>query len=124
VRPSFFILAGRLLASDPAGLFPSSGRGTAWRDRPCDNQYVVAFAGWIRSWPLLARWVSISAVFAGVAGAIAGLVIGLLTYAPTAPFAAVELGVPAWLAGGVIGFIAGMIMIAVRRIRRAGPAAL
>ena len=85
---------------------------------------MAAFAGWIRTWPLLARWVSISAIFAGVAGAIAGLVIGLISYPPTAPFAAVELGFPAWLAGGVLGFIAGMIMIAVRRVRRPGAAAL
>jgi hypothetical protein len=74
--------------------------------------------------PMLARWVSIGAFSAGVTGGIAGLVIGLFAYAPTAPVAAVELGFPATLAGGVVGLVAGMIVIAARRIRRHGASIL
>jgi hypothetical protein len=63
---------------------------------------------------MLARWVILGALFAGVTGEIVGLVV----YAPTAPFAAVELGFPAALAGGVVGLVAGMTTATAFRIRR------
>jgi hypothetical protein len=47
-------------------------------------------------------------------GAVTGLVIGLFTYAPTAPFAAVELGLPAAIVGGVVGLVAGAVMAVAR----------
>jgi hypothetical protein len=53
-----------------------------------------------------------------VIGAVVGLVVGLIVYAPTAPFAVVELGLPATIVGGVIGLLAGVIVIAGRRIKR------
>jgi hypothetical protein len=53
-----------------------------------------------------------------VIGAVAGLVIGLIVFAPTAVFAVVELGLPATIIGGVIGLLAGVTVIAGRRIRR------
>ena len=68
--------------------------------------------------PMLARWVTLGALFAGVTGGIVGLVIGLVVYAPTAPFAAFELGSPAALAGGVVGLVAGMATATAFRIRR------
>lgn len=83
-----------------------------------------ALVAWIRGMPMLARWVSIAALSAGVTGGVVGLVIGLFVYAPTALFAAVELGVPAWLAGGVVGLVAGMITMTARRIRRRGASSL
>lgn len=83
-----------------------------------------AFAAWTRGMPMLARWATIAAFSAGVTGGIAGLVIGLFVYAPTAPFAAVELGIPATFAGGVVGLVAGMIRITSRRIRRHGANSL
>jgi hypothetical protein len=55
---------------------------------------------------------------AGVIGAIAGLVVGLLAYPPTALFAVFELGVPATIAGGLVGFVAALIVMAGRRIMR------
>jgi len=70
--------------------------------------------------PVLTRWAGIAAFSAGVTAGVAGLVVGLFTYAPTARFAAVELGLPAAFAGGVVGLVAGMIMIATRRIRQDG----
>jgi hypothetical protein len=74
--------------------------------------------------PMLSRWASIGAFSAGVTGGIVGLVIGLFVYAPTAPFAAAELGIPATFAGGVAGLIAGMIMMTAHRIRRHGANSL
>jgi len=85
---------------------------------------VTAVAIWMRSLPMLARWVGIGAISAGVAGGIAGLVIGLFVYAPTAPFAAVELGFPAMLTGGIVGLVAWLIMMSVRRSRRHGTDSL
>ena len=85
---------------------------------------VKAVADWMRGMPMLARWVSIAAFSAGVTGGIVGLVVGLFVYAPTAPFAAFELGFPAMLAGGVVGLVAGMITITVRRICRHGANSL
>ncbi len=75
---------------------------------------VIAFGVWMRGLPLFARWVGTGVVSGGVIGGIAGLIVGLFVYAPTAWFAAAELGFPAALAGG----IGGAIMAAVRRLRR------
>jgi hypothetical protein len=77
-----------------------------------------SFAAGIRGLPMLARWVILGALFAGVTGGIAGLVVGLFAYPPTAPFAVVELGFPAALAGGVVGLVAGMTTATAFRIRR------
>jgi hypothetical protein len=67
---------------------------------------------------MLARWTTLGVLFAGVTGGIVGLVVGLDVYAPTAPFAVVELGFPAALAGGVVGFVAGMTTATASRIWR------
>jgi hypothetical protein len=83
-----------------------------------------AFVVWIRGLPMLARWASVAAISTGVAGGVVGLVVGLFAYAPTAPFAVVELGLPAAFAGGVVGLVAGLIMTTVRRIRRHGASPL
>jgi len=69
------------------------------------------------SGPLPARWAIVGASV-GVIGAIAGLVIGLYVYAPTAPFAVIELGLPATIVGGVVGLAAGVIATVRRRIKR------
>jgi hypothetical protein len=85
---------------------------------------VKAFAAALRGLPMPARWAFIAATVAGLTGGIAGLVIGLFTYVPTAPFAAVEVGLPAVFAGGIAGLLAGTIMTAARRVRRRGPSSL
>jgi galactitol-specific phosphotransferase system IIC component len=69
--------------------------------------------------PSPARYTIVGAASAGTIGAIAGLIIGLLAYPPTALFAVFELGVPATVAGGVIGFVAALIVAAGRSITRA-----
>jgi hypothetical protein len=84
----------------------------------CDNVGVKASSSSLRGMPLLARWVGIGAISAGLTGGIVGFAVGLFLYAPTAPFAAVELGLPATLAGTVVGLVAGLIMMAVRRLGR------
>jgi hypothetical protein len=49
------------------------------------------------------------ALFGGSIGLVAGLVRGLTVYAPTAWAAAIEIGIPGAIAGGVIGLgIAGV----------------
>lgn len=66
----------------------------------------------------IAAWGIVGATSAGVIGAIAGLVLGLRTYPPTAWFAVFELGVPATIVGGLVGFVAALIAMAGRRIMR------
>jgi len=72
----------------------------------------------LRSVPLIARWVIVGAASASVIGGIVGLVVGLLAYAPTAWFAVFELGVPAGVAGGLIGLIGALILTVGVRIKR------
>jgi hypothetical protein len=57
----------------------------------------------------------------GLLGAVVGLVVGLIVYAPTAPFAVLELGIPATLVGGLVGFLAGGLVSFSRLLRRKGP---
>lgn len=73
---------------------------------------------WLRGLPLLVRWAIAGAACAAVIGGIAGLVIGLRVYAPTAAFAVVELGLPAGMAGGAVGLAAGLIVKAGGRLMR------
>ena len=68
----------------------------------------------LRGLPLPGRWAVIGAASAGTIGLVVGLVIGLFVYAPTALFAAVEIGLPAAIVGGVIGLSAGVIVLAGR----------
>jgi len=82
------------------------------------NEAVNAIAVRLRGLPLPVRWAIVGMVSVGVVGAIAGLVIGLRAYAPTAPFAVVELGLPAAVVGGVVGLAGGVIVAAGRRIKR------
>ncbi len=68
--------------------------------------------------PVLVRWITVGALFAGVTGGIAGLAIGLFNYPPTAPIAAAEIGFPAFFAGGLVGLVVGMIVTAALGIWR------
>ena len=68
--------------------------------------------------PLLGRATAIGTASAGTVGAIVGLVVGLRTYAPTAPFAVIELGLPAAIVGAVAGLAIGSIILRIRRIAR------
>ena len=65
-------------------------------------------------------WALSGAACGGAVGAILGLGSGIAVYAPTAPFAAVEVGVPGAAVGGGIGLAVGGIVAASRRLKR-GP---
>ncbi len=75
----------------------------------------------LRGLPLPGRWAVIGAASVGTIGAVVGLVVGLIVYAPTALFAVVELGLPAAIVGGVIGLSTGVVVIAGRRIKQSRP---
>lgn len=56
------------------------------------------------------RFALLSGAVTGGVGAIAGLVIGVHVNAATAPFAAVELGLPAAAVGLVVGTLIGALV--------------
>lgn len=69
-------------------------------------------------WQLPLRMVVYGALATGLAGCVAGLVIGLFVYAPTAWFATFEVGIPAAIIGSILGLVAGTLIVAVQTIRR------
>jgi len=69
--------------------------------------------------PTALRWLVIGALAMGIPGCVAGLVVGLFVYPPTAWFALFELGVPAAVLGGLIGLSSAGVAAAVRGARRA-----
>jgi hypothetical protein len=71
--------------------------------------------------PLLKRCATIGAASGGVVGAIVGLIVGLLANPATAWFAIFELGIPAAIAGWLVGSIAALTVTATRRIKHSSP---
>lgn len=69
-------------------------------------------------WQLPLRMVVYGALVTGLAGCVAGLVIGLSVYAPTAWFATLEVGIPAAMIGSNLGLVLGSLIVVVRTIRR------
>jgi hypothetical protein len=70
----------------------------------------------VLGWPVLGRFVFLGALVAGIAGCIAGLIVGLCVYPPTAAFALFELGIPATFAGAIVGFLSGALRLGLRRV--------
>ena len=64
------------------------------------------------------RWTLAGVCIAGSLGGIIGLLIGLHVYAPTAPVAMIELGLPAAVLGGIVGMAADLTVMVGRRTRR------
>jgi ABC-type antimicrobial peptide transport system permease subunit len=79
---------------------------------------VTTIVLWLRGIPAPPRYAIEGAVFVGLIGSIVGLVIGLCVNVPTAPFAVVELGLPATVLGGVAGLAAGGVVTLARRAKR------
>jgi hypothetical protein len=71
----------------------------------------------LSDFPILLRFVLVSAACAGVAGAIVGLILGLRANPATAWFAIFEVGIPALVAGAVLGLAIGLIALAARKVR-------
>ncbi|GAA3771433.1 hypothetical protein GCM10022240_24460 [Microbacterium kribbense] len=71
----------------------------------------------VQTMPLVARFVVGGIIVFGVAGAILGLILGLIAYPPTAWAAVVELAVPGVLVGALLGLIGGAAVQTVRRAR-------
>ena len=65
---------------------------------------------------LLGRFAAYSAAGFGLLGGIAGLVIGLYGYPPTAWFAVVEIGVPCAVIGGALGAASGAFALGLRSV--------
>lgn len=78
------------------------------------------FVAWLRSLSFPARWATVGALALGLLGAVAGLAIGLHVDVNTAWFGIFELGIPATIVGGAIGFMAGGLVAAGHRVLRRG----
>ena len=78
----------------------------------------VETATWLLRLALPLRWSLVSAAVTGTVGAAIGLILGLRTYPPTAWFAVIEVGLPAVLAGAVVGLVGGAIVTASHRAER------
>ena len=72
----------------------------------------------LASVPTVQRYAVVGSAVLGALGALVGLMLGLRAYPPTAWFAVIEVAVPAAVAGGLLGALAGLTVAAVRR--RAG----
>lgn len=73
--------------------------------------------------PPIGRFAAVGAVLFGIAGAIVGLVQGLLTYIPTAWAALFEVAIPAALVGAMFGVLAWWVLRWGRALRGGGPQA-
>jgi hypothetical protein len=71
--------------------------------------------------PLPTRCGVIGGALLGGIGLVLGFVIGLFVYAPTAAFAALELGIPATVVGEVVGFTVGGLVALGRRMKQREP---
>ena len=80
--------------------------------------------GAMSRWPLPGLFAVVGAAAAGGIGIVVGAIVGLFVYAPTAAFAAVELGIPSAALGATIGAAVGVIgMLHRRAVRRRGRSA-
>jgi hypothetical protein len=68
--------------------------------------------------PIVARFAILGAAMASLIGGLAGLIVGLIAYPPTAWFAVLELGIPAGLLGGVVGGLTGLVASTMHKVKR------
>ena len=79
------------------------------------------FWGGIAGLPLVLRWSVRSGLVLGTVGAVVGLLVGLAAYPPTAWFPVLQVGIPAFLVGALLGAAAGVALLATRRLGRTQP---
>jgi ABC-type uncharacterized transport system permease subunit len=65
--------------------------------------------------PLVPRFAIVGLTVAGVLGGLVGLVLGLRAHPATAWFAVLEVGVPAAMAGAILGAVVGLLTVAVQK---------
>lgn len=53
----------------------------------------------------MSRWFLVPLIGFGIVGVVVGIGIGLVTYWRTAPFAALEVGIPAAVLGALVGLL-------------------
>jgi hypothetical protein len=87
-----------------------TGTARAWRE----------FWRGIAELPLVLRWSVKGGLVIGTVGAVVGLLVGLSAYPPTAWFAVLEVGIPAFIVGTLLGAAAGTATLVVRRLARTG----
>lgn len=75
-----------------------------------------ALRDFLRELPIPLRHAAIGVVGLGVPAGIVGLVIGLLTYVPTAWAATFELATPGALVGFMLGLVSGSLVYVHRRV--------
>jgi len=71
------------------------------------HKSVQAVQAQLQALPTVLRHAAVGAALVGVPTGVAGFVIGLFVHWPTAWAAALELGVPGALVGGVLGVLVG-----------------
>ena len=71
----------------------------------------------IMSKPVVQRFATIGVLFGTTVGGISGLVRGLEVRPATAWFAVFEIGVPAAIVCGLLGFVCGLAVTSARRVR-------
>jgi hypothetical protein len=74
------------------------------------RRFIAETRGIVAELPAPLRFAVLVAAGLGTAGALIGLVLGLVAYPPTAWAAALEVGIPAALLGGLIGLVAGGVV--------------
>lgn len=65
--------------------------------------------------PVVPRFAIVGLAVAGIIGGVVGLVLGLRAHPATAWFAVLEVGVPAAIAGAVLGALAGLVTVAMQK---------
>jgi hypothetical protein len=79
---------------------------------------LIEIASAVRALPSPARQAVSGAIILGLVGTLVGLVVGLVSYPPTAWAAAFELGFPATALGLIGGLVVGLIARVLPSARR------
>ena len=81
-----------------------------------DTETMGLYSSQLATIPIVPRFAIVASAAALLLGALAGLIIGLIAFPPTAWFAVLELGIPAGLIGALIGALAGLVVASIRKL--------